>query len=125
MATGALTLNDALGLGTPGSIDRAGVMPGKAPSDMLVPFTEDIVAKFPDQPGRASWQFSRSAVLEWVSRWRAENDANGEASPETWLDTGYVAAADPRPCLSAATATPANSPSTAVTPSPPLLWATW
>ena len=23
------------------------------------------------------------AVLEWISKWRAENDANGEASPET------------------------------------------
>ncbi len=50
---------------------------------MLLVFTGDIVAKFPHQPGRASWQLSRSAVLEWVSRWRAENDANGEASPET------------------------------------------
>ena len=50
---------------------------------MLLAFTEDIVAKFPDQPGQASWQLSRSAVLEWVSRWRAENGANGEASPET------------------------------------------
>lgn len=64
-------------------MDDAGVMPGGAPSPMLLVFTEDIVAKFPHQPGRASWQLSRSAVLEWVSRWRAENDANGEASPET------------------------------------------
>ncbi len=45
---------------------------------MLVAFTKDIVAKFP-----ASWQLSRSAVLEWVSKWREENDPNGEASPET------------------------------------------
>ena len=80
LATGALILNDALGFGTPGTLDRAGVMPGGAPSPMLVAFTEDIVAKFPNQPGRASWQLSRSAVLEWVSKWRAENDANGEAS---------------------------------------------
>jgi hypothetical protein len=78
LATGALILNDALGFGTPGTIDRAGVMPGGAPSPMLAAFTKDIVANFP-----ASWQLSRSAVLEWVSRWRAENDANGEASPET------------------------------------------
>ena len=83
LATGALILNHALGFGTPGSIDDAGVMPGGVPSPMLLAFTEDIVAKFPNQPGRASWQLSRSAVLEWVSRWRAENDANGEASPET------------------------------------------
>jgi hypothetical protein len=83
LATGALILNDALGFGTPGTIDDAGVMPGGAPSPMLLAFTEDIVAKFPNQPGRASWQLSRSAVLEWVSRWRAENDTNGEASPET------------------------------------------
>jgi hypothetical protein len=83
MATGALILNDALGFGTPGTIDRAGVMPGGAPSPMLVAFTEDIVAKFPDEPDRASWQLSRSAVLEWVSRWRAGNDANGDANPET------------------------------------------
>jgi hypothetical protein len=83
LATGALILNDALGFGTPGTRDRAGVMPGGAPSQMLVAFTKEIVAKFPDQPGRASWQLSRSAVLEWVSRWRVENDANGEASPET------------------------------------------
>jgi hypothetical protein len=83
LATGALILNDALGFGTPGTIDHAGVMPGGAPSPMLLAFTEDIVAKFPNQPGRASWQLSRSAVLEWVRRWRAENDANGEASPET------------------------------------------
>jgi len=78
LATGALILNDALGFGTPGTIDRAGVMPGGAPSPMLAAFTKDIVAKFP-----ASWQLSRSAVLEWVSKWRAENDTNGEASPET------------------------------------------
>ncbi len=82
LATGALILNDALGFGTPGTIDRAGVMPGGAPSPMLLAFTKDIVAKFPDQPGWASGQLSRSAVLEWVSKWRAENDANGEASPE-------------------------------------------
>jgi hypothetical protein len=50
---------------------------------MLLAFTEDIVAKFPNQPSRASWQLSRSVVLEWVSRWRAKNDANGEASLET------------------------------------------
>jgi len=83
LATGALILNDALGFGIPGTIDHAGVMPGGAPSPMLLAFTKDIVAKFPNQPGRASWQLTRSAVLEWVSRWRAENDANGEASPET------------------------------------------
>ncbi len=83
LATGALILNDALGFGTPGTMDDAGVMPGGAPSPMLVTFTEDIVAKFPNQPGRASWQLNRSAVLEWVSKWRAENDANGEANPET------------------------------------------
>jgi hypothetical protein len=83
MATGALILNDALGFGTPGTIDRAGVMPGGAPSPMLLAFTKEIVAKFPHQPGQASWQLSRSAVLEWVSKWRAENDASGEASPET------------------------------------------
>jgi hypothetical protein len=83
LATGALILNDALGFGTPGTINHAGVMPGGAPSRMLRAFTEDIVAKFPNQPGQASWQLSRSAVLEWISRWRAENDANGEASPET------------------------------------------
>jgi hypothetical protein len=50
---------------------------------MLLAFTKDIVAKFPNQPGRASWQLNRSAVLEWVSKWRAENDPNGEANPET------------------------------------------
>jgi hypothetical protein len=83
LGIGALILNDALGFGIPGTIDHAGVMPGGVPSPILLSFTEDIVAKFPDQPGRASWQLSRSAVLEWVSRWRAENDANGEASPET------------------------------------------
>jgi hypothetical protein len=83
LATGALILNDALGFGTPGTIDHAGVMPGGVPSPMLRAFTMDIVAKFPKQPGRSSWQLNRSAVLEWVSRWRAENDANGEASPET------------------------------------------
>ncbi len=77
MATGALILNDALGFGTPGTIDHAGVMPGGAPSDMLVAFTRDIVAKFPDQPGGASWRLDRSAVLEWVSRWRAENGEAG------------------------------------------------
>ena len=83
MATGALILNDALGFGTPGSIDRAGVMPGGAPSPMLLAFTKEIVAKFPHQPGRASWQLSRSAVLQWVSKWRAENDASGEATSGT------------------------------------------
>ena len=83
LATGALILNDALGYGTPGTKDRAGVLPGGAPSPMLVAFTKDIVAKFPDQAGRASWQLSRSAVLEWVSSWRANHEANGEASPET------------------------------------------
>jgi hypothetical protein len=77
LATGALILNDALGFGTPGSIDDAGVMPGGAPSELLAAFTQDIVAKFPNR-----WQLSRSAVLEWVSRWRAENDASGEAHPE-------------------------------------------
>jgi hypothetical protein len=82
LGTGALILNDALGFGTPGSLDDAGVMPGGAPSPMLLAFTTEIVANFPRQPGGASWQLSRSAVLEWVSRWRAENDANGEASPE-------------------------------------------
>jgi hypothetical protein len=82
LATGALILNDALGFGTPGSLDDAGVMPGGTPSPMLRAFTTQIVAKFPRQPGGASWQLSRSAVLEWVSRWRAENDANGERSPE-------------------------------------------
>jgi hypothetical protein len=82
LATGALILNDALGFGTPGTIDHAGVMPGGIPSPMLRAFTKDIVAKLPNQPGRASWQLSRSDVLEWVSRWRAENDPNGEASPE-------------------------------------------
>jgi hypothetical protein len=82
LATGALILNDALGFGTPGTIDRAGEMPGGVPSPMLRAFTKDIVAKFPNQPGQASWQLSRSAVLEWVSKWRAENDANGETSPE-------------------------------------------
>jgi hypothetical protein len=79
LATGALILNDALGFGTPGTNDRAGVMPSGAPSLMLVAFTKDIVAKFPKQPGKASWQLSRSAVLEWVSKWREGNDANGEA----------------------------------------------
>lgn len=68
LATGALILNDALGCGAPGTLDHAGVMPGGAPSLMLVAFTEDIVARFPSQPGRASWQLSRNAVLEWVSR---------------------------------------------------------
>jgi hypothetical protein len=65
LATGALILNDALGFGIPGSIDHAGVMPGGGPSPMLVAFTKDIVAKFPSQPGQASWQLSRSAVLCW------------------------------------------------------------
>jgi hypothetical protein len=83
LAAGALILNDALGFGTPGSIDHAGVMPGGGPSPMLVAFTEDIVAKFPRQPGRASWQLSRSAVLQWISKWRAENDASGEATSGT------------------------------------------
>jgi hypothetical protein len=82
LATGALILNDALGFGTPGSLDDAGVMPGGTPSPMLRAFTTEIVANFPRQPGGTSWQLSRSAVLEWVSRWRAENDANGGASPE-------------------------------------------
>ena len=59
-------------------MDDAGVMPGGAPSRMLVAFTQDIVAKFPSQPGQASWQLSRSAVLEWVSKWRADNDAGGD-----------------------------------------------
>ena len=90
LATGALILNDALGFGTPGTLDRAGVMPGGAPSPMLAAFTEDIVAKFPDQPGRASWQLSRSAVLEWVSKWRAENDANGEASTLSEVMAHYL-----------------------------------
>lgn len=83
LATGALILNDALGFGTPGTIDDAGVMPGGIPSEMLLAFTGDIVANFPNQPGRASWELSRRAVLEWVSRWRAENEANGEAGTET------------------------------------------
>jgi hypothetical protein len=77
LATGALILNDALGFGTPGTLDEAGVMPGGIPSPVLLAFTEEIVAKFPSQLGQASWQLSRSAVLEWVSRWRAENDADG------------------------------------------------
>jgi hypothetical protein len=83
LATGALILNDALGFGGPGTVDHAGVMPGGVPSPMLRAFTQDIVAKFPNQPGRATWQLSRGAVLEWVRRWRAENDTNGEAGPET------------------------------------------
>ena len=52
-------------------------MPGGVPSLMLVAFMDDIVAKFPNQAGRASWQLSRDAVLEWVRKWRAENDTNG------------------------------------------------
>ena len=28
-------------------------------------------------------QLGRDAVLEWVRQWRAENDTNGEAGPET------------------------------------------
>jgi hypothetical protein len=83
MATGALILNDALGFGTPGTLDDAGVMPGGSPSPILLAFTTEIVANFPELPGGANWQLSRSAVLEWVSRWRAANDANGEASSET------------------------------------------
>lgn len=83
LATGALILNDALGFGAPSSIDHAGVMPGGGPSPMLVASTKDIVAKFPRQPGRASWQLSRSAVLQWVSKWRAENDASGEETSGT------------------------------------------
>lgn len=83
LATGALILNDALGFGTPGTLDHAGVMPGGAPSPMLLAFTTEIVANFPRERGRARWTLSRSAVLEWVSRWRAENDTNGEASSET------------------------------------------
>lgn len=76
LATGALILNDALGFGTPGTIDQAGVMPGGSPSPMLVAFTEDIVANLPSQPAQEGWQLSRASVLEWVSRWRAENDAD-------------------------------------------------
>jgi hypothetical protein len=83
LATGALILNDALGFGAPGTIDHAGAMPGGVPSPLLEAFTDDIVAKFPNQPGRATWQLSRVAVLEWVRKWRKENDTNGEASPET------------------------------------------
>jgi hypothetical protein len=83
LATGALILNDALGFGTPGTNDHAGVMPGGIPSLILQAFTKNIVAKFPNQPGEASWQLSRGDVLEWVRKWRAENDTNGEASPET------------------------------------------
>jgi hypothetical protein len=83
LATGALILNDALGYGTPGTIDRAGVMPGGDPSPMLRAFTQEVVAKFPGQRDLGSWEISRSTVLEWVSRWRAENDANGEANPGT------------------------------------------
>jgi hypothetical protein len=85
LATGALILNDALGFGTPGSIDDAGVMPGGAPSELLAAFTQDIVAKFPNR-----WQLSRSAVLEWVSRWRAENDASGEAHPEPLNGSAFL-----------------------------------
>ena len=90
LATGALILNDALGFGTPGTIDHAGVMPGGVPSPMLVAFAQDIVAKFPDQPGRASWQLSRSTVLEWVSKWREENDANGEAGTLSEVMAHYL-----------------------------------
>jgi hypothetical protein len=82
LATGALILNDALGFGIPGTIDRTGVMPGGVPSAMLEAFMDDMVAKFPNQPGRASWQLSRGEVLEWVRKWRAENGTNGEASTE-------------------------------------------
>jgi len=74
-ATGALILNDALGFGTPGTIDEAGVMPGGVPSPMLRAFIKDVVAKFPKQAG---WHLTRSAVLEWVSKWRADNDAGGD-----------------------------------------------
>jgi hypothetical protein len=78
MATGALILNDVLGFGTPGSIDNAGVMPSGGPSQMLVAFTQDIVANFPNQPGRASWQITRSDVLDWIGRWRAESGVKGK-----------------------------------------------
>jgi hypothetical protein len=71
LATGALILNDALGYGTPGTDDEAGVMPGGSPSPMLCAFTDEIVARFPKSPGRASWQISRGTVLEWVSKWQA------------------------------------------------------
>ena len=71
LATGALILNDALGFGTPGIGDEAGVMPGGSPSPMLHAFLDDVVARFPKQPGRASWRLSRGAVLEWVGKWQA------------------------------------------------------
>jgi len=72
VATGALILNDALGSGTPGTIDEAGVMPGGIPSPMLRAFVKDVVAKFPQQAG---WQLTRAAVLEWAETWRASNDS--------------------------------------------------
>ena len=71
-ATGALILNDALGSGTPGTIDNAGVMPGGIVSPMLQAFVKDVVAKFPQQAG---WQLTRAAVLEWAETWRASNDS--------------------------------------------------
>lgn len=63
LATGALILNDALGFGTPGTIDHAGVMPGGAPSPMLLAFTKEVVAKFPTS--RAGQAGSSAAVLCW------------------------------------------------------------
>ena len=39
---------------------------------MLLAFTEDVVAKFPQQAG---WQLTRAAVLEWAETWRASNDS--------------------------------------------------
>jgi len=42
---------------------------------MLHAFTDDVVAKFPQQ---GDWQLTRAAVLEWVEAWRASN-AGGEA----------------------------------------------
>jgi hypothetical protein len=75
LATGALILNDALGFGTPGTIDKAGVMPGGIPSPMLRAFMKDVVAEFPQQAG---WQLTRAAVLEWVDAWRASNYSRSE-----------------------------------------------
>ena len=72
LATGALILNDALGYGTPGTIDEAGVMPGGSPTPILQAFTEDVVAKFPQQE---TWQLTRAAVLDWAETWRASNDS--------------------------------------------------
>ena len=63
LATGALILNDALGFGTPGSLDDAGVMPGGAPSPMLLAFTGRSWRISPDsQAGQAG---SSAAVPCW------------------------------------------------------------